>query len=123
MDLDAITDTEAPPSDAGVPHGALLLGFATAAQRDSRDLAAACEALRVAVGEDGLLEAAATVSVFNGLVRVADGTGVRLDDGVVAYTQDFRERLGIDRFGGAANTFPSGGARVPSGRDVRELFA
>jgi hypothetical protein len=109
--------------DAGVPHGQHLLRFATAAQRDHEDLAEATEALRAAVGDDGLVEAAATVSVFNGLVRVADGTGIQLDEGVAAYTADYRDRLGLNRYQGARNT-PTGVDRELSGGiGVRDLFA
>jgi hypothetical protein len=56
------------------------------------------------VGAGGVLEAAATVAAFNGLVRVADGTGIQLDAGVLADSADFRSDLGIDRFAGAAST-------------------
>lgn len=90
-------------ADAGVPHGAVLLRFASAAQLASRDLDTARAELVDAVGPDGLAEAAATIAIFNGLVRVADGTGIQLDDGVLADSADYRGRLGLNDFGGAAN--------------------
>jgi len=89
--------------DAGVPHGELLLRFASAAQLGSPDLGATRAALGAAVGPDGLIEAAATIAIFNGLVRVADGTGIQLDNGTLADSADYRDRLGVDTFGGAAN--------------------
>lgn len=50
------------------------------------------------------MEAAATIAVFNGLVRVADGTGIQVDAGVLADSADFRSSLGVDGYAGAANT-------------------
>lgn len=58
----------------------------------------------IAVGQNGLTEAAATVAIFNGLVRAADGTGIQLDENVFAASSEFRDRLGLDDYGGAANS-------------------
>lgn len=108
-----------------MPHGAELLAFATAAHGapgpDDPPLIAARDRLRAVVGDAGLAEAAGTVAAFNGLVRVADGTGIQLDAGVLHDSADFRAELGVDRFGGAANT-----ATVPQPvdrRSVEDLFA
>ncbi len=103
VDLDVATDSSR-TGDAGVPHGAELLAFATAANRRSSDLPAARAALEAAVGSEGLLEAASTVAIFNGLVRVADGTGIQLDPSMMTSTSETRAALGIDLFGGAANS-------------------
>lgn len=124
MDLRAAVDPSA-GGDAGVPHGAELLAFASAAhtaeQPDELLLSTAREALRAQVGEQGLAEAAATVAAFAGLVRVADGTGIQLDAGVLADSADFRAELGVDRFAGAGNTAT---APVPvDRRSIRDLFA
>jgi hypothetical protein len=102
----------------------VLLRFANAAQRDLDDLDDARAAVVAALGPAGLLEAAAKVSVFNGLVRVADGTGIPLDDGVVGYTADYRQRLGLDAYGGAGNTTstPRSGTAPDDEVDVRRLF-
>lgn len=90
--------------DAGVPNGDALLRFASAANNRSADLELARAALEAVVGPDGVLEAAATVAIFNGLVRVADGTGIQLDPSMLTATVDDRAALGIDAFGGAANS-------------------
>lgn len=120
LDIDATLDSTS-KSDAGVPHGRRLLRFATAAQTESADLAEARSELERAVGSDGLVEAAATIAIFNGLVRVADGTGIQLDDGVLSDSADYRERLGVDNYAGAVNST----AKVNSGRatSVAELFS
>lgn len=103
MDIDAALDVSA-MSDAGIPAGGALLRFATAVQATSDDLPDARTQLVSAVGEAGLREAAATIAIFNGLVRVADGTGIQLDDGVLADSADYRERLGLNGYGGAVNS-------------------
>lgn len=88
----------------GIPQGRELLRFATAAQRQSSDLPTARQAVVDALGDEGLIEAAATVAVFNGLVRVADGTGIQLDDGLESVSAKDRSALGLDRYAGASNT-------------------
>ena len=79
------------------------------------------------MGSDGMFEAAATIAIFNGLVRVADGTGIQLDEGVVSASADYREDLGINAFGGAANMVTQGTGPAPeTDREItstRELFA
>jgi hypothetical protein len=122
VDLDVATDaTKA--GDAGVPHGVELLAFATAANRRSDDLPQARAALRAAVGTEGLLEAAATVAVFNGLVRVADGTGIQLDPSMLTSTAETRAALGIDLFNGAANTVGAPTEPRQDANGVQGLFA
>ncbi len=91
-------------SDVGVPASVALLRFADAAQANSSELPQARDELLQAVGEDGAVEAAATIAIFNGLVRVADGTGIQLDDGVLADSADYRDRLGVNSYGGAQNS-------------------
>ncbi len=61
-------------------------------------------ALIDAVGPDGAGQASATVAAFSGLVRVADGIGIPIDDGLAAASVGIRAELGLDAFGGAANT-------------------
>lgn len=67
-----------------------------------------------ALGDEGLIEAAATVSVFNGLVRVADGTGIQLDDGLASVSVKDRSSLGLDRYAGASNTQTKSDESAPS---------
>ena len=90
--------------DVGIPHGPELLAFTNEVHGDGEGLASARQELITAVGADGLVEAAATIAAFNGLVRVADGTGIPLDAGLDGFSHDERARLGIDEFAGAANT-------------------
>lgn len=90
--------------DGGVPHGAALSAFAEAATRGEDELPRRRALLLEEVGGEPFVEAAATVGIFNGLVRVADATGIPLDARARATTVDLRAELGIDRFAGARNT-------------------
>ena len=102
IDLAAAVDRDH-VGDVGVPASAELLAFTNAVELGG-DVGAARSALAAAIGEAATVEAAATIAIFNGLVRVADGTGIRLDDGVFAASVGERELLGINRFAGAANS-------------------
>ncbi len=124
IDLTAALDPDS-GGDAGVPNGSELLAFATAVHLavdlDDPELGASRRALLQAVGPQGLAEAAATVAAFNGLVRVADGTGIQLDAGVLADSADFRAALGVDDYAGAANTSTM---PIPVDRtSIEDLFA
>lgn len=121
VDYDRILDRHF-VGDVGVPHSPELLSFTNAVQIGEPDLTAARRRLGRSVGDEGLLEAAATIAVFNGLVRVADGTGIQLDGGVFAVSAEDRARLGIDRFAGAANTTTSSGYEVDTNRPIGQLF-
>lgn len=65
--------------DGGVPGGAALRRFAVAVLSDADDLADARAALIESVGESATAQAASIVGCFDGLNRVADATGIRLD--------------------------------------------
>ena len=108
--------------DGGVPHGEALLRFAEAATQGTPDLAQRGDALRAAVGREAFVEAAATVGIFNGLVRVADGTGIPLDAGMNRVSREFREKLGLVAFPGARNTPVDSGAEDQPTRDLAKLF-
>ncbi len=84
-------------------HGEELVSFAKAAVLGA-DIETARETLRALVGDEGLVEAAATVSAFEGLNRVADATGIELDDALNAASADLRDVMSLERFAGSANT-------------------
>ncbi len=108
--------------DGGVEHGELLARFAESATRGSDDLPSLREQLVTAMGGERFIEVAATVGIFNGLVRVADATGIPLDDGTLKASIDFREQLGLNQFAGATNTdLARAGAGQPE-REVAKLF-
>lgn len=90
--------------DGAIPHGAALIRFAEAATRGSEDLPEARAALQAAAGLEAFVEAAATVGIFNGLVRTADTIGIPIDGGMVGRSADFRTELGLNDFSGSRNT-------------------
>lgn len=101
--------------DVGVPASAELLAFTNAVELGDGDINQVRGRLVEQIGNEATLEAAATIAVFNGLVRVADGTGIKLDDGVFAASADMREELGFNDFAGAANSADVVVSAAPSG--------
>jgi len=87
-----------------VPHRAELESFATALASGDDALDRRRDELRAAVGDEVFIEAAAVAAVFHGYVRVADGTGIPVDELVMATSADLREELGINEYEGRANT-------------------
>ena len=120
VDLRAVMGSD--PSNSGVPHGDLLVSFAEAAfaaggeEEQDSELAAARDKLREAAGPDALVDAAAVVGNFQRMVRIADGTGIPIDQRMNALTAGMRDDLGIDKFGSAANTAEVGGVGKAVGR-------
>jgi hypothetical protein len=107
--------------DVGIPAGSELLAFTDAVELGANDVDSARRRLADAIGAEATLEAAAIIAIFNGLVRVADGTGIQLDEGVFTASVDERDLLGIDRFAGAANSADvTASATSPSA--VQDLF-
>ena len=84
---------------SGVPHGAELTRFVDAViGGDETALAMARSQLRGAIGEAAFVDACATVASFNAVVKLADGTGIPLEDAKAERTRDIREALSIDQF-------------------------
>jgi hypothetical protein len=108
-DLAALTDRSSGHStDSGVPHGELLIRFADASMSDDpealRTLCTVRAELTETLGVDAMLVAAAIVGTFNQMVRIADATGIPLDDIVESASASFRSEIGLDQFGSSANT-------------------
>jgi len=95
-DLSLLTGAK---GDGNIPHGALLVAFAEAVLgSDDRRLADIREAIRVEMGDAALVDAAAIVATFNAIDRVADATGIPIEDGRAGSTADIRATLGINAF-------------------------
>ena len=77
-------------ADGGVPHGARLAG--------ERRL------LRAVLSPEAFFDAACVIGAFNVVDRIADATGIPLDDAMAAMSRDVRKELDLARFASAANT-------------------
>jgi hypothetical protein len=53
------------------------------------------------LGVAALVDAAAIAALFNGIDRVADATGIPLEDEKAASTAEIRAAIGIDEFAAA----------------------
>ena len=93
--IDISTITGQSNDDGGVAHGALLARFAERIH-DGTDLEPIRQEVAAAVGEAGLVDAAAVCANFNMMVRIADGTGTPLDEGTVEISDEFREELALN---------------------------
>ena len=75
----------------------VLLEFVDAVVGDDpAALTAARQALRQTLGDAAFIDACATIASFNAVVKIADGTGIPLEDWKEARTRDLRASLAID---------------------------
>lgn len=65
---------------------------------DATALPAARAALRSTLGDAGFVDACATVASFNAVVKIADGSGIPLEDWKAERTADLRDALAIDDY-------------------------
>jgi len=87
-----------------VALAAELEAFAIALAQRSDDLPAHRSVLQSAGGGVLFIEAAAVAAIFHGYVRVAEGTGIPLDELVVATSVGLRDEMGIDAYAGRENS-------------------
>lgn len=86
-------------ADGDVPHGRLLVRFADAAVRGSDvELETARREVESALGAPALVDAAAIAGIFSCNVRVADATGVPLDEWNAEVRERIGARVGIERY-------------------------
>lgn len=97
IDLDAVIGKA--EGDGGIPSGAVLVAFAEAVVGDDGNaLADARNAVLDALGGDALVDACGVAATFNAIDRVADSTGIPIDEKRIEPSAELRDRLGIDRF-------------------------
>lgn len=65
---------------------------------DGVKLAETRSAVVDALGPEALVDSCGVAATFNAIDRVADATGIPIDEKRIAVTADLRDRLGIDRF-------------------------
>lgn len=80
-----------------MPHGAVLAAFVEAVLgADAAALATARRAVREAIGDAGFVDTCATIASFNAVVKLADGSGIPLEDWKAERTADIRSEFSID---------------------------
>ena len=95
--------TGAAAASGGIAHGDILIRFATAVLgNDAAELALARTGVADAMGGAALADTAAVAALFNAIDRVADSTGIPLEDVKAEATADFRSAIGIDDFAAAS---------------------
>ncbi len=84
-------------ADSGLPHGDLMNEFTEAImERDTARIANARRAIIETLGEAAMVDAAAVIAAFNAYPRMADATGIPLEDAKEAATAAMRLDLGLD---------------------------
>ena len=96
FDLDGVVDQAI---DSGVPHAGLLSEFLEAVLgEDEQRLRRARDAVGNALGSKALVDTAAAVASFNAVVKVANGSGIVVEDFKIALVEQLptqlREHLG-----------------------------
>jgi hypothetical protein len=92
-------------ADRGVVHGGRLLAFTEAVMADDDErLTRERASLRATLSPECFVDAAAIVAAFNVVDRIADATGIPLDDMMIAMSGDVPDVLDLRRFASAANT-------------------
>jgi hypothetical protein len=83
---------------SGVTHGKELLAFAEALRiGDDASLDRARREVVDAMGVAAFVEAAGVAAQFNGIVRIADATGIPIDSVDDEFTKEIQAELGISR--------------------------
>lgn len=96
-DLDVVTGRG--DGDAGVPHGAFLIELADAVAQWRWDEAAAIRHRGIElIGAQATRDAILVAAGFNGITRVADAIGIRLDPRTADVSVGLRAKIGIDAF-------------------------
>lgn len=104
VNLQALTDEQVATA-SGVEHGEVLLAFAEAMVGEDDDgLAGRRQAVVQAMGPAAMVDVAGVASNFERMVRIADGTGIQLDDRMAALSQEVRTALHLERFTVFKNT-------------------
>ena len=95
--LDSVTSEDI--ADAGVNNGAFLMELAAAVYAQDADVLADIRTRGVKLlGERGLADAMGIASGFNGITKVANGTGLPLDKSTADITGEMRTETGIDEY-------------------------
>lgn len=96
FDLQAVT---AERGDGGVQDGETLRALTEATIRSEwLELSAMRSRAEARIGTQVVVDTLIVAAAFNGITRVADSTGIPLDDNTAVTTEDLRADTGIDNF-------------------------
>ena len=85
--------------DGNVPHGELLIALADAVARWRwQDVAELRRAGEAQLGAQQTKDAILVAAGFNGITRVADAIGIRLDQRTADASVELRPAIGLDAF-------------------------
>lgn len=90
-----------------VPGDVVLRDYADAFYDAPQNLAGIRDRMEQELGAAAVVEAAALVGIYDAVVRVADSTGIPIEEYKVEPTKEMRQNLGINDFHSAGE---SGGA-------------
>ena len=76
---------------------------------DEEEIGRQRQALRAVLSPEGFVDVVATIGAFNVVDRIADSTGIPLDEMMKPLSRDVRQELDLARFGSSANTPAEGG--------------
>ena len=96
LDLTAVTSSASDPGVADAQWLRALTEQAIGRQLDQ--LPATLEAAGEKMGTQAATDALVVAAAFNGITRVADATGIPLDDNTREVTEDLRQSVGLDAF-------------------------
>ncbi|MCY4311281.1 MAG: alkylhydroperoxidase-related (seleno)protein, partial [Rhodospirillaceae bacterium] len=82
-----------------------LAYFADTFFEDRTAFPIAREALQREIGDAALVDAAGVLAIYDAVVKIADATGIPLEEAKAEMSADFREDLGI-------NDYPSAEGRI-----------
>ena len=91
-------------ADSGVPNAEMLIAFTESANRLDDNLPNIREALVKEIGEEGMVDAAITVSIFRSLNIAADSSGIRVDDDWVDSAAELANQSYANEFSTAKNS-------------------
>jgi hypothetical protein len=104
VDLSAVNGG-AGRGDAGVAHGERLVAFTEAVMGDDQNVRAReREAIRAELSPAEFVDVCAVIAAFNVVDRIADATGIPLDEPLLIMSGVVRAELDLGRFASAANT-------------------
>ena len=80
----------------GVAAGAALAAYADAFFTGGSGFGAARDLLQMEVGDEASVDAAAVLAIFNAVVRIADATGIPIEESKARMSEDIRDALGLE---------------------------